>query len=93
MENEEKKEEIASKTQLNEVPAAKRNIKFEALLTTAAIAVGVIVAVIIGLLVPVNSADAFEIAYGGGAPLIREKGTLILSLINGFAVNIAALIA
>ncbi len=93
MENEEKKEEIASKTPMNEVPAATRNIKIEALLTAAAIAIGVVVAVIVGLLVPTNSAETFEIAYGGGAPLIREKGTLILSLINGFAVNIAALIA
>ena len=93
MENEVKNQEIADKTPVNEVPAATRNIKFEALLTAAAIAVGIVVAVIVALLMPANSGETFEIAYGGGAPLLREKGTLIVSLINGFAVNIATLTA
>ena len=93
MENEDKNQEIASKTPVNEVPAATRNIKIEALLIAAAIAIGVIVAVIVSLLMPANSGETFEIKYGASEPLIREKGTLIISLINGFAVNIAALTA
>ena len=51
-----------------------------------------VIAIIIGLLIPANK-ETFEIAYGGGDPLIREKGTLIVSLINGFAVNLAILTA
>ena len=47
MENEDKNQEIASKTPVNEVPAATRNIKIEALLIAAAIAIGVLVAVIV----------------------------------------------
>ena len=82
MENEDKNQEIASKTPVNEVPAATRNIKIEALLIAAAIAIGVIVAVIVSLLMPANSGETFEIKYGASEPLIREKGTLIISLIN-----------
>ena len=92
MENEDKNQEIASKTPVNEVPAATRNIKIEALLIAAAIAIGVIVAVIVSLLMPANSGETFEIKYGASEPLIREKGTLIISLINGFAVSWVAFI-
>ncbi|MCR5692912.1 MAG: GtrA family protein [Bacilli bacterium] len=92
MENVDKNQENVGKTPVNEVPAATRNIKIECLLSAAAIAVGMVIAIIIGLLVPANK-ETFEIAYGGGDPLIREKGTLIVSLINGFAVNLATLTA
>ena len=69
MENEDKNQEIASKTPVNEVPVATRNIKIEALLIAAAIAIGVIVAVIVSLLMPANSGETFEIKYGASEPL------------------------
>ena len=69
MENEDKNQEIASKTPVNEVPAATRNIKIEALLIAAAIAIGVLVAVIVSLLMPANSGETFKIENITSEPL------------------------